>query len=145
MADMVRWNPFDELMSWWPRDLLARLQPGGAAALPWSPRCDVKETESEIVVSAELPGVARSDMEVTVRDGLLTLRGEKRSEHTEAEGTKAYTERFFGTFERSLSIPAYVEQEAIEASLCDGVLTVRIPKRKPEEPPVRKIEIRAPQ
>lgn len=142
MVDIVRWNPFDELMSLWPRDLLARLQPGGSAGLRWSPRCDVKETDEEIVVYAELPGVASADMEVTVRDGLLTIRGEKRTEHTEGEGTKTYGERFFGTFERSLTIPASVQQEAIQASLHDGVLEVRIPKRTPEEPPVRKIEIR---
>jgi len=145
MADVVRWNPFDELMSWWPRDLLARLQPGGSATLQWSPRCDVKEADNEIVVYAELPGVASADMEVTVRDGLLTIRGEKRTEHTEGEGTKTYTERFFGAFERSLTIPGYVEQEAIQANLRDGVLEVRIPKRKPEEPPTRKIEIRTSQ
>jgi HSP20 family protein len=85
MAALTRWNPFDEIASLWPRDLfnrdvLGRVQPDGGLMVEWSPRCDVTDTETEIIVHAELPGVEAKDMEVTMREGILTVKGEKRTE-----------------------------------------------------------------
>ena len=133
MSNIVRRNPFEELTSVWPRDLLARFG-GGPLAGEWSPRCDVREDETAIVVHAELPGVEAKDMEVNVHQGMLTLRGEKRVER-KGEPDGGYSERFFGSFERSLSIPGNVDEEKIEASLKDGVLEVRLPKTEPSPPP----------
>ncbi len=142
MSGVVRWNPFDDLGSLVPREWLARL--GVAAEPSWSPRCDVTEREDAIVVAAELPGVQPGDMEVTVADGVLTIRGEKRSEREETAQGRAYRERFFGSFERSLAIPQEVDADRIEAHLKDGVLEVVLPKRAPTpKEPARKIEIRA--
>lgn len=139
MTALVRRNPFDELASWWPRDLFARFGSGTLAG-EWSPTCDVTEDERSITVHAELPGVAAGDMDVTVSQGMLTIRGEKRIEK-EGNGN-GYSERFFGSFERSLAIPANVDEANIKATLKDGVLEVLLPKSEPSPAPTpRKVEI----
>ncbi|WP_322796882.1 Hsp20/alpha crystallin family protein [Tepidiforma sp.] len=141
MSGVVRWNPFDDLGSLLPRDWLGRF--GLQATTEWSPRCDVTERENEWVVHAELPGVEAKDMDVRVANGVLTIRGEKRSERTEEEKGRRYSERFFGSFERSLAVPENVDVDRIEASLKDGVLEVRLPKRAPSAADEgRRIEIR---
>ncbi|MGE0599700.1 MAG: Hsp20/alpha crystallin family protein [Dehalococcoidia bacterium] len=142
MTALTRRNPFDDLASWWPRDLFARF---GTPAIngEWSPRCDVEEDDKSIIVHAELPGVEAKNMEVNVNQGMLTIRGEKQTEKKE-EKNGGYSERFFGSFERSLSIPANVDEEKIEANLKDGVLEVRLPKSEPSPPPsARNVEIKS--
>ena len=143
MTSLIRWNPLEELQSLWPRELFGRLLPEGRLAMEWSPRCDMTEKDDEIVVHAELPGVDAKDMEVTVREGMLHLRGEKRTQKEEKENGRTYSERFFGSFERALSIPANVAEEKIEAKLKDGVLEVHLPKVAPSKPTERKIAISA--
>ncbi|WP_322819720.1 Hsp20/alpha crystallin family protein [Tepidiforma sp.] len=130
MVSIVRWNPFEELWAVPPREWLGRLGLGTEAV--WQPRVDVAEREDAFVVHAELPGVEAKDIEVTVADGVLTLRGEKRSEREEEQEGRVYRERFFGSFERRLPVPETVDIEGVEASLKDGVLEVRLPKRAPE-------------
>lgn len=143
MSSLTRWRPFEELDRIWPRDLFSRLMPDGGIAVEWNPRCDVSETEGEIVVHAELPGVAPEDTEVEVRDSTLFIRGEKKVEKTEEkEQGRTYSERFFGSFERSIPIPN-VDTEGISADMKDGVLEIRLPKLQPKEPPSRKIQIKA--
>ena len=135
MTALVRRHPFDDLAAFWPRDLFARF---GTSPMveAWSPRCDVEENEAAILVHAELPGVEAKDMSVSVDQGMLTLRGEKRVEKKPENGKEnGYSERFFGSFERILSIPANIDDEKIEASLKDGVLEVRLPKTEPSPPP----------
>lgn len=142
MSGLIRRNPFDELASFWPRDLLARLG-GTPLSMEWSPRCDVSETDDALVVHAELPGVEAKDMDVSIHDGVLTLRGEKRTERAEEDKGRSYSERFFGSFERRLVLPANVDEDKIEANLKDGVLEVRLPKSAPAPPPeARKVEIK---
>lgn len=142
MSALIRRNPFDELTSLWPRDLLARLG-GTTLSMEWSPRCDVTETDDALVVHAELPGVEAKDMDVSIHDGVLTVRGEKRTERKEEEKGRSYSERFFGSFERRIVLPATVDEDQIDASLKDGVLEVRLPKSTPAPPPeARKVEIK---
>lgn len=146
MTSLIRRNPFDDIAALWPRDLFNRdffgaLKPDGSLGLRWSPRCDISETEGEVVVHAELPGIAAEDMSVSVEDGMLSISGEKRTE-TKSEDGNGYTERFFGSFQRRLSIPANVDEERIEARLKDGVLEVRMPKVEKAEPEPRKIEVK---
>lgn len=143
MASLVRWNPFEELVNIWPRELFSRLEPGGSLAVEWNPRCDVTEAEDAIMVHAELPGVAAEDMEVMVSDSALRIRGEKRGEKKEEAKGRTYSERFFGSFERILTIPATVDASKIEANLKDGVLEVRLPKVKATIPEEKKITIKA--
>lgn len=142
MSALIRRNPFDELTSLWPRDLLARLG-GTPLSMEWSPRCDVTETDDALVVHAELPGVEAKDMDVSIHDGVLTVRGEKRTERKDEEKGRSYTERFFGSFERRIVLPATVDEDQIDASLKDGVLEVHLPKSTPAPPPeARKVEIK---
>ena len=143
MVNLVRWNPFEELVNIWPRDLFSRLEPGGALAVEWNPRCDVTEAEDAIIVHAELPGVKPEDMEVTVRDSTLSVRGEKRGVRKEEAKGRSYSERFFGSFERLIPIPSSVDATRIDATLKDGVLEVRLPKVKPTIPEETKIAIKS--
>lgn len=150
MTSLMRRNPFEELTSlwprdlfYWPRDLFSKLGPDGGLTVEWSPRCDMTEKDDEIVVHAELPGVDAKDMDVTVREGMLYIRGEKSTERKEEEKGRTYSERFFGSFERALTIPANVNEEKIEASLKEGVLEVHMPKMAPSKPAEKKIEIHA--
>jgi HSP20 family protein len=141
MTGLVRFNPFEDFASFWPRDWFGRAGNAGMLA-EWSPRCDVTEKDNEVVVHAELPGVEAKDMEVRIANGLLTVRGEKRTERKEDEKGHEYSERFFGSFERTLTIPAGVDEEHIDASLKDGVLEVHLPRTAVGKPETRKIEIK---
>jgi HSP20 family protein len=148
LSSLTRWNPFDEIANWWPRsifnrDVVGSLQPDGTMSVEWSPRCDLSESEKEVVVHVELPGVDPKDMDVSVSEGALTIRGEKRREHKEEKEGRTYTERFFGSFERRISLPTNVETEKVDARLNDGVLEVHLPKTTPEQPASRKIEIKS--
>jgi len=79
MTGLIRRNPFDEISSFWPRDLFARFG-AGPLSMEWSPRCDVTETDDALVVQAETTGVEAKDMDVSIHDGVQTVRGEKRTE-----------------------------------------------------------------
>ena len=117
--------------------------PGGtrqAGNLLRAPETDVVETEREIRVVTELPGLKRDNIEVDVENNVLTIRGEKREERTEGEQGKWHlAERRYGTFTRSFVLPRDVDAESIGARFEDGVLTVVIPKS--EKARRRKIEV----
>ncbi|MDR7040538.1 HSP20 family protein [Methylobacterium sp. BE186] len=93
--------------------------------LGW-PSVEMVETEQGLRVSAELPGLEEKDVELTIDDGVLTLRGEKRAETTDKE--RGYTERSYGRFERVLALPFAVEEDSVEASFRNGVLSVTLPR-----------------
>jgi len=105
----------------------------------WAPRVDVTETEKELVVKADLPGVAPENVEVTFADGMLKLHGEKKEEKKEEKGGFRRVERFTGEFYRELPLPAGIDPDKILASVDKGVLTVTVPKK--EEAKDRKIKI----
>jgi HSP20 family protein len=105
-----------------------------------APETDVVETEREIRVHVEMPGLKRENIEVDVENNVLTIRGEKREERTEGqEGRYHLAERRYGTFARSFVLPRDVDAEGIQAAFEDGVLTVRIPKS--EKARRRKIDV----
>ena len=111
-----------------------------SASLMRAPETDVVETEREIRVLVEMPGLKRDNIEVDVENNVLTIRGEKREERTEGqEGRYHLAERRWGTFARSFVLPRDVDAENIQAAFNDGVLTVRIPKS--EKARRRKIDI----
>ncbi|MGE7157098.1 Hsp20/alpha crystallin family protein [Methylorubrum rhodesianum] len=93
--------------------------------LGW-PSVEVVETEQGLRVSAELPGLDEKDVELFIEEGILRLRGEKRSETSDKE--RGYTERSYGRFERSLALPFAVEEDKAEASFKNGVLSVTLPR-----------------
>jgi HSP20 family protein len=90
------------------------------------PSVEVEETEKEYRISAELPGLEERDVEVLLQDGLLTVRGEKKLE-TEAQN-RSYSERFYGRFERQITLDRDVDDGAVNATFKNGVLTVTVPK-----------------
>ncbi len=116
---------------------------GGArsqGSLMRAPETDVVETEREIRVQVEMPGLKRENIEVDVENNVLTIRGEKREERTEGQdGRYHLAERRWGTFARSFVLPRDVDAEGIQAAFEDGVLTVSIPKS--EKARRRKIEV----
>jgi HSP20 family protein len=103
----------------------------GGSAL--TPRMDVTETDGEIELSAELPGLEEKDVQVNYADGVLTIRGEKKAEKEEKDKNYRLVERSYGAFERSLELPAGVDPEKIQASIAKGVLTVKVPKPAPAQ------------
>ena len=139
---LTRWDPFAELPRLLPRDLGAWLDEQGFMKAEWSPRSEVTETEEAVVVRAELPGVEEKDMHVEVSDGMLHVRGEKKSEVTEEEKGRTRSERFYGSFERSYALPEGAQTDKIEAKLKDGVLEVTVPRAKPVEPAAKRIQIK---
>jgi HSP20 family protein len=105
------------------------------------PAMNVSETNGEIEFTAELPGMEDKDVEVTLSDNVLTIRGEKKAEKEEKEKDYRVFERSFGSFSRSFEVPAGVEPSAIKASIEKGVLTVTFPK--PVRAAAKKIEVKA--
>ena len=103
------------------------------------PSLEVTASDHEVRVSAELPGMDQKDVEVLVDDNVLTIRGEKRSE-TEDQGRR-FSERYYGRFERSIGLPFEVEDEKVEASFENGVLTVTLPKSAKAKEKAKRIAI----
>jgi HSP20 family protein len=101
-----------------------------AAVETWAPRVDVEETEKEIVVKADLPGVEPKNVEITVENGVLMVRGEKK------EKKKHYhrVERFAGSFYRALQLPPGADTEKVSATSANGVVTIAIPKKAEAQP-----------
>ncbi|MCC6947983.1 MAG: Hsp20/alpha crystallin family protein [Bradyrhizobiaceae bacterium] len=104
------------------------------------PRMDVYETDKEIELTAELPGLEEKDVEINVADGLLTIRGEKKSEKEEKDKNYRLIERSYGSFSRTIELPAGVDPEKIKAAISKGVLKVSVPKPPAKE--TKKIEVK---
>ncbi len=107
----------------------------------WTPAVDILETNDAVIVKAELPGVDRDRIGVDVKDGILTLHGERRFEKDVKEENYHRIERSYGTFHRSFSMPSSVEQDKISARFKDGVLEVTLPKREKEKPKQIKVDV----
>jgi len=97
----------------------------GRSAMSW-PSVEVGESDREIRITAEMPGMTDKDIELLVEDGVLTLRGEKKSETEDKD--RGYSERVYGRFERRIALPSGVDQQAAKADFKDGVLTVSLPR-----------------
>ena len=104
------------------------------------PSVEVNESDKEVRVTAELPGMSDKDVDVHFEDGVLTLRGEKKSETEDKD--RGYSERYYGRFERRVALPSSVTGEGCNANFRDGVLTVTLPKSE-EAARGRRIEINA--
>ena len=130
----ARWSPFEDLSWWFPSisrtsegDLLDDFW-GRRSGGEFSPATDITEDDSHYVVTAELPGMKRNDVSVDVHDGVLTIRGEKKSEREEKSEKRRYVERTFGSFSRAFTLPGDADETKVEATFKDGVLTVKLAK-----------------
>ncbi len=106
------------------------------------PDVDVAETDKEVQVTADLPGVDEKDLEVTLAEGVLTISGEKKSEREEKKKDYHRIERVFGRFERSIALPEGLAEDKVAATFKNGVLTVTIPKKPEAKKSSRKIPIK---
>ena len=141
---IMRWRPtrdmlgirdemnhlFDNFFSGWPTPETAK----GLMEGEWAPTVDIAETESEIVVTAELPGVKQEDVDVTVTNDVLTIKGEKKNEKETKKENYHRIERSYGSFHRSIGLPAGVKGGEAKATCKDGVLKVTIPKAEEAKP-----------
>lgn len=116
---------------------------GGARGMALAPAMDLVEHDKEYEISAELPGIDEKGVEIKLVGGMLTIKGEKREEHEEKEKDYHLSERRYGAFQRSFSIPDGVDAEKIEAKFEKGVLTVKLPKSEVARKSEKKIPIRA--
>jgi len=108
-------------------------QSGGQGGALLAPQIDVTETDEELRLQAELPGVSENDIEVSLNDDALTIRAEKKQQRKEEREGVHFSERAFGTFQRSLRLPYQVNPEQVQARFENGVLTVSLPKTQPQE------------
>lgn len=106
---------------------------GGQTSMLLAPHMDVSETEGEIRIQAEMPGVTEQDIDVSLNQDVLTIRGEKKQERKEERQGVHFTERSFGTFQRSLRLPFSINPDQVQARFENGVLTVTLPKVQPQE------------
>src|SRR5579859_2443735 len=150
MTVMTGWDLFEDLRA--AQDELMRTARGrgsrvggqsytDAGTAVWAPAIDISERKDAYLVTAELPGVKGSDVEISFEDGLLTIQGERHFAHDSAEEKMHRAERYYGAFRRSITLPSHVEADKSEASTQDGVLQIMVPKA----PDVRakRIQVRA--
>lgn len=145
--NLVRWNPWGEMEvlegrfnrffneAFFPA---ARLD-DDSNHFNWNPRVDIYDNDNAIVIKAELPGVDKKDIEVDLKDHVLTLKGERSYENEVKEENYYRKERAFGKFHRAFSLPADLDPDKIKADFKDGVLKIDIPK--PEEKKPKKISV----
>ena len=138
--NVVRWAPFYEVESLFNR-MMPRfglrprltLEGDGGVGVAWSPSADISETDKEYVVRAELPGIRKEDVKVTLADGVLTIEGERKQEKKETERYHR-VETCYGAFSRAFSLPDNIKSDAIRCESKDGVLTVYVPKADQSKP-----------
>jgi len=147
MADIMEWKPFREVARL--RREMDRLWeeffgPGRRALEPftpmWAPAVDVAESADKVTIKAEVPGIDVKDLEISLVGDLLTIKGEKKAEKEEKGESYHLVERSYGSFSRSIRLPAPVDPDKIEATYKDGVLTVTCPKKEEVKP--KAIEIK---
>lgn len=107
---------------------------GGMRMDVWAPNTDVSETGDEYIISIDLPGTSKEDVEVKYKDNRLTISGERKKEEEKEEENFLRKERYHGSFTRSFTLPSEVEKDDIKANFKEGVLTVKVPRSEVEEP-----------
>jgi HSP20 family protein len=150
MRTLTKWEPKREIERLWDRfSTLFGETPLGWAEEPtetlvmpeWVPTVDISETETEYLVKADLPGVTKEEVKVTVENGLLSLSGERKSEKEE-KGKKVHRiERTYGSFLRTFTLPEGTDAAKIAAEFKEGVLTVRLPKTETAKPKTVEVKV----
>ena len=127
---IVRWDPFHDF--------------GFTAPSTWMPPVDIFQTgDHELVLKAELPDMTRDDIDVTVENFVLTIKGEKKAVSEVKDDQYHHIERRYGTFSRSFSLPQTVDSNRVSAEYKNGVLTVRLPLREEAKPRSIKVDVAA--
>lgn len=107
----------------------------------WIPAVDLVDSKDSLTVKADIPGMKKEDIDVSIHEGTLVLKGEKKSEEEKKEKGYVRTERFYGSFYRAISLPSSVDETKIKASYKDGVLELILPKKEEAKPKQIKIDV----
>ena len=150
---LIRWRPESELL---PRisDLNREMNrlfdsflrsdaaDDGAFGSSWTPAVDILEQEDSYTLEAELPGLKKDDVKISVQDNLLTLRGEKKDERKESKKGYLRMETNYGSFTRSFTLPTTINASKIEAEFKDGILKIQIPKAEEAKPKMIEVKVK---
>lgn len=109
-------------------EFLSKKESKSTTGQGWSPNTDVLETDNDIIVTVEIPGVKKDDVKLSLHDNILTIRGDKKADEKEKGEIYYRVERNFGTFNRSFDLPCSVDLQKIQANFLDGVLRIKLPK-----------------
>ncbi|MDX2079335.1 MAG: Hsp20/alpha crystallin family protein [Terrimicrobiaceae bacterium] len=133
------WSPFDRLAPW--RDLLeSAFAFTGSVPGVWTPPLDVYEDDEKVTVTVELAGLTKEDFDISLDGDALTISGQRKAATGEKRGESFRSERFFGSFSRTVTLPAAVKADGVTASYQNGLLAVSLPKAEEAKP--RKIEVK---
>jgi len=148
MNSVIRWELFRNVNSL--QEQFSRLFdtsfPGRSSEsdlTTWAPAVDIQETENELMLKADLPGIEEKDIDVRIENNTLTIRGERKFEKQVNEDNYLRVDRSYGSFSRSFSLPNTINTEAINAEYKNGVLTVQMPKRAESKPKQVKVNVEA--
>jgi HSP20 family protein len=123
-------------------DAVTRLMSEPRTGRPWSPPVDILETENDLVLKADLPGMKLEDIDVRVENQTLSIKGERRFEQEASEKGYHRIERSYGSFMRSFAVPSSVDTEKVSADYKNGVLTIKLPKKETAKPKQVKVEVK---
>ena len=147
MNSISRWEPFrgistlqEEVNRLFESSFHGRSESSSAS---WAPAVDVHETENELIVTADLPGMNEKDLDVRVENNMLTISGERKTETNVEDDNYLRVERSYGSFSRSVALPNTVNSDAVAAEYRNGVLTVKLPKREETKPRQVKVNVAA--
>lgn len=150
MSNLTRWNPvseFDDLMNRYNR-LFGLTRSNGEregkdlfSRSDWAPAVDIKETPEAFTIEAELPGMSKEDVKVTVHDGVLSIQGERKHEEETTDKKHHRIERVYGSFLRRFTLPENVDDSSIKANFKDGVLSLTLQKSEPAEPKAIEVDV----
>lgn len=155
---LERWKPQTGTLTWWDpfsdlldmRTEMDRLFGSFLGGTPasmavaeglWAPAVDIHETKDGFLVKAELPGMKQEDIQITIVDNTLTLKGERRRESEVKDGGYTRIERAYGTFQRALALPSVVDASKVKAKYKDGVLEIELPKKEEAKPKEIKVQV----
>ncbi len=148
MSSIIRYQ-FPELSTWAPSNRLSSLRdevnrlfdlsfPGFTSEenlfSGWSPALDIYQDKDSVFVKAEVPGMKKEEIEISLHDGMLSIAGERKHEEESKEGDTFRSERFFGRFHRTITLPTAVDSAKVKAAYKDGILTVTLPKAEEAKP-----------
>lgn len=144
---LIRWDPFDDIASLREsmdklfEEFSTRRPERGRAPVVWQPAIEAYETESDVVIRVELPGIDPKQVDVSVTEDTLTIKGEARSEHEESRRNYYRRELRYGSFVRSIALPAGVQGDKASATYKNGIMEVRVPKSERARPKTVKVEV----
>ena len=146
MAKLTRYNPFDVFEDFPTgmrlfQDTVSRLL-SEPSARPWTPPVDIRETDNEVVLMADVPGIDEKNIDIRIEAGTLTIKGERKFEEEKKGEGYHIMERGYGTFARSFRLPESVDPEKVKADYKAGVLSVALPKKELAKPRAVKVEVK---